>query len=241
VRGRVRLSGPPAGLGSHPPTARAWLALAGLSALGALALHHTTGPAGAALAQALDWQPARLGSEPWRAITAAWVHLSLLHLGANLLGTALVAALGVVAGCDQRAALAWALAWPLTQLGLVVQPQLLHYGGLSGVLHAAVVVAALHLVLREAGRRRAIGAALLAGVAAKLLLEAPWAGPLRQVAGWDIAIAPLAHASGACAGALCGLWLLRPPRRRPGAPLPPPPARVAGLPSPPAGLRRRGP
>ena len=194
--------------------ARAWLLLAGLAALGALALRATTGPAGAALAQALDWQPTRLATEPWRAVTAAWVHLSPLHLGANLLGTALVAALGVVAGCGRRAALAWALAWPLTQLGLLAQPQLLHYGGLSGVLHAAVVVAALQLVLCDIGPRRAIGAALLVGVAAKLLLEAPWAGPLRQVAGWDIAIAPLAHASGACAGALCGLWGLRPPRPR---------------------------
>jgi len=192
----------------------AWLGLCALAAGGALLLAVArTGDA--SLAGALDWQPGLVATQPWRAITAAWLHLSRLHLVANLLGTALVAALGVVAGCGPRAALAWALAWPLTQLGLLVQPQLLHYAGLSGVLHAAVAVAALQLVLNERGRRQAIGALLLAGLAAKLLHETPWAGALRRVAGWDIAIAPLAHASGAMAGALCALLLLRPRRPQP--------------------------
>ncbi|HEY0858541.1 MAG TPA: hypothetical protein VGE16_15865, partial [Albitalea sp.] len=54
------------------------------------------------------------------------------------------------------------------------------------------------------GRRR-VGLALLAGLALKVLLEAPWAGALRHPHGWDIAVAPLAHASGALAGLLCAL------------------------------------
>jgi len=153
----------------------------------------------------LNWQPALAAAEPWRAVTAAWVHLSPLHLAANLAGTVVVAALGLAAGCGRRAAVAWALAWPLTQLGLVAQPALAAYGGLSGVLHAAVAVAAWQLLRGAAGQRRAIGAALAAGLLAKLLLEAPWQGPLRQVPGWDIAIAPAAHASGALAGWLCAL------------------------------------
>jgi hypothetical protein len=33
--------------------------------------------------------------------------------------------------------------------------------------------------------------------------EAPWGDPLRRLDGFDIAIAPLAHASGALAGAVC--------------------------------------
>ena len=148
----------------------------------------------------LDWQPAHWAGQPWRWWTAAAVHWSGLHLGANLLGTALVAALGQAAGCGPRSALAWALAWPLCHLGLLLQPALLHYGGLSGVLHAAVAVAAVQVVGSATGRRRAVGLALLAGLLAKLLLEAPWAGPLRQPPGWDIAIAPLAHATGTAAG-----------------------------------------
>jgi len=137
------------------------------------------------------------------------VHWSPLHLGANLLGTALVAALGQVGALPPRAALAWLIAWPLTQLGLLLQPELMHYGGLSGVLHAGVAVAAVTLVLDEQGRRRAIAAALLLGLAVKLLLEAPWGPPLRHPADWDIAVAPLAHSTGAVCGALLALLLQR--------------------------------
>jgi rhomboid family GlyGly-CTERM serine protease len=175
-----------------------WLALCALAAGGAL------------LAQAIDpatlrWQPELALAQPWRMVSAAWVHLSTLHLLANLAGCALVAALGVAAGCGTRAAAAWALAWPLTHLALLGQPALASYGGLSGVLHAAVAVAAWQLLRGERGTRRAVGAALLAGLVIKLLLEAPWQGPLRQVPGWDIAIAPLAHTTGALAGWLCAL------------------------------------
>lgn len=153
----------------------------------------------------LRWQPDRALSQPWRLVTAAWVHLSALHLGANLLGTALVAALGWAAGCGRRAASAWLLAWPLTHAGLLAQPALTAYGGLSGLLHAGVAVAAWQLLRGDHGQRRRLGVALAAGLVIKVLLEAPWQGPLRHAAGWDIAIAPLAHATGAIAGALCAL------------------------------------
>ena len=41
-----------------------------------------------------------------------------------------------------RDSLAWLLSWPLTQWGLMLQPELLHYGGLSGVLHGGAAIAA---------------------------------------------------------------------------------------------------
>ena len=167
--------------------------------------------AGALAAQAVDpallrWQPERALSQPWRLITAAWVHLSPLHLAGNLLGAALVAALGTVAGCGRRAAIAWALAWPLTHGALLLQPALSSYGGLSGLMHAGVAVAVCQLVRGQTGQRRLIGIGLALGLATKLLLEAPWqGGPLRHPPGWDIAIAPLAHSSGALVGLLCAL------------------------------------
>ncbi|HSW07889.1 rhombosortase [Aquabacterium sp.] len=157
----------------------------------------------------LDWQPGLAAGQPWRWWTAAFVHWSALHLGANLLGLVLVALLGAAAACRGRAVAAWLLAWPLTHLGLLLQPALRHYGGLSGVLHAGVAVAAVALLRQGARPRRWIGIALLAGLLLKVLLESPWLGPLRHVAGWDIPIAPLAHATGALAGALCGWLLLR--------------------------------
>ena len=176
----------------------AWPLLAALLAAGALVAWRL--PTGT-----LDWQPALAPAQPWRAFSAAFVHWSATHLGANLLGALVVALYGLAARVPPAAALAWLAAWPLTQLGLLVRPDLLHYGGLSGVLHAGVAVAGVWLVAAEHGVRRFVGAAVLAGLALKVLLEAPWGAPLRHPAGWDIAIAPAAHASGALAGALCAL------------------------------------
>lgn len=187
-----------------PSSTRAWPALAAFAAAGSVVAWFLP-------AAALDWQPALALVEPWRWITGAFVHWSPLHLGANLAGTAVVAAFGHVAALPPRAALAWALAWPATQGALLAQPALVHYGGLSGVLHAGVAVAAVHLLART-GRARWIGGAVLAGLALKIALERPWAGPLLHPAGWDIAVAPLAHAAGAVAGVTAGAvsaWTMR--------------------------------
>jgi rhomboid family GlyGly-CTERM serine protease len=181
---------------SAEPDRGAWLAVAAALALGAVLVE----AAGPALAARLDWQPGLAAREPWRTFSAAWVHLSGLHLAANLAGAALVAALGFVARLPRRTALAWLLAWPLTQLGLLAQPELVRYGGLSGVLHAGVAAAALHLLVVARGPRRLIGGAILAGLVLKVLSEAPLGPALRHPAGWDIAVAPFAHASGVIAG-----------------------------------------
>lgn len=151
----------------------------------------------------LDWQPSRWVVEPWRLVTAAFVHWSALHLAANVAAAAVVAMLGRAAALPAAAALAWLAAWPLTHLGLLLQPALAHYGGLSGVLHAAVAVAGLWLAWGRRGRERAVGIALLVGLLVKVAWERPWAGPLAYPPGWDIAVAPLAHASGALAGLVC--------------------------------------
>ena len=71
------------------------------------------------------------------------------------------------------------------------------------MLHAGVAEAALWLVARERGRRQLIGAAILAVLLVKILGESPWGPALQHRAGWDINIAPFAHASGALAGLLC--------------------------------------
>ena len=154
----------------------------------------------AAAPEAIDWQPALAWREPWRAWSAAWLHFSSLHLAANLAGTALVGALGWAGQVPRRTAFAWLVAWPLVQLGLLARPDLLHYGGLSGVLHAGVAAAALHLVVATRGARRAIGVAVIGALALKVIGEAPWGEALRHPAGWDIAVAPFAHASGLVAG-----------------------------------------
>ncbi len=159
-------------------------------------------------AAALDWQPQRAAEEPWRALSAAWVHWSPLHLGANLLAAGVVGAYGWAARVPWEQAAAWLAAWPLTQLGLLLQPALAHYGGMSGVLHGGVAVVTLWLVIARRGRARVVGALVFAGLLIKLATEQPWGAPLRSSAEWDIAVAPLAHATGALAGLCCGALAL---------------------------------
>ena len=156
--------------------------------------------------QLFDWQPGLL-AQAWRWWSAAWVHWSAQHLLANLAGVLVLVALGRAARPPTSAALAWLLAWPLTHLALLLKPELLHFGGLSGVLHAGVAVAAVTLMLRPAGPDRWWGLAIGLGLLAKILLEQPLGPALRQVPGWSIALAPLAHATGAVMGALCALAL----------------------------------
>ena len=188
---------------------RAWLALATVLAAGAVL-------AAAAPTGTLDWQTARPW-QAWRWWSAAFVHWSRWHLLSNLAGLALVGALGWVARVPRRSAAAWLLAWPLTHLGLLLRPDLAQYGGLSGVLHAGVAVAAWHLARWQRGRERLVGLALLAGVAAKVLIEAPWGPALQHPPDWDIAIAPLAHATGTAAGLIAAWCFDRRPAQAPSA------------------------
>ena len=180
---------------------RAWVALAGVLGAGSVAAWWLPAPL-------LDWQPERAFTEPWRSVTAAFVHWSEGHLLANLGAAALVAAFGWAAALPRAAAGAWLLAWPLTHAGLLSRPDLAHYGGLSGVLHAGMAVATLWLVVAARGGRRVVGAVVGAGLLAKLLSERPWGPALQQAEGWSIALAPIGHATGAIAGFVCAAALL---------------------------------
>ena len=198
----------------------ACLALAGLSALlfGHDALRHPD----AAWAPGLEWRAEGLWSEPWRLLSAALVHHDLRHLGANLAGCAAVALFGWAGRLPWRATLAAGLAWPLTHAALLWAPGLARYGGLSGLLHAAVAVAALHLVLHETGRARLIGALVWSGLVAKVLTETPWRGAVQVQPGWDFPIAVGAHAAGLVCGTvvvmgLAGLTRRAKARQRPRA------------------------
>jgi len=183
---------------SSPDGGRAWCALAAVLAVGA-ALGFGRDPI------VLDWQPGLALREPWRAFSAAFVHYSTMHLLANLAGAMLVGALGWFARVPASVAVAWLLAWPLTQVGVLARPELLHYGGLSGVLHAGTACVAVHLILHARGPRRAIGILLLGALVIKVVSEVPWGPALRYPAGWDIATAPFAHASGLVAGVMTAL------------------------------------
>ena len=190
----------------HGPLA--WGALAAALAMAALALQGA--PPGL-----VDWQPSLAWSQPWRLWSAGLVHLSMGHLYANLAGCVVVGAFGIAACVNMTGVAAWLLAWPLGHAALAWQPQLLHYAGLSGLLHAGVAVAALPLAWRGTGSSRWVGTAVLGGLAAKVLFERPWLAAVQQVPGWDIPIAPVAHLAGALAGLVCGAGALAWSRRTP--------------------------
>jgi rhomboid family GlyGly-CTERM serine protease len=157
---------------------------------------------------ALDGQPDRWLREPWRLWTAAWVHWTPLHLAANAAGAAVLALYGRAAALEQRQALGGFIAWPLTHLLLALwgTPGLMHYGGLSGVLHAGVALTSTALLVRrgQGWLWRAVGAAVWVGLLLKLGGEASWWPGLPGPA-WGFAVATRAHAAGALAGLLCAL------------------------------------
>ncbi len=153
----------------------------------------------------LDWQPQLAITQPWRAFTAAWVHWSDRHLLINVAGAVLVAALGLELRASLMCVQAFLLAWPLTHISLgLLRPELAHYGGLSGVLHAALAVIAVHgWTTQKDHASRALSAVLGLGLCIKVLSESPWGPALRYPPQWDIAIAPLSHATGAVWGTIC--------------------------------------
>lgn len=183
---------------------RAWLLVAMALAIGSL-VAWIQAPS---VQAAMEWRPELAGPEPWRAISAAWLHWSPQHLIANLAGCAVIGLLGIAARLTARDAVAWLLAWPLTQFGLLIEPSLERFGGASGVLHAGVAVAAIGMMRMRAshGRERVIGLLIGIGLIVKVAAERPLSLPaLRHWDGWNIAIAPLAHLTGLIAGVITAL------------------------------------
>lgn len=216
----------------------AWALLAALLALGAAGGELAAAWSGeSATRAALGWERARALTEPWRAWTAAWVHLGSAHLAGNLLACIAVGAYGQFGAWAVRAGprtrgrgqegsaleppgddgvtpawtLAWFAAWPLTHLLLGAEPRVTGYAGLSGVLHAGVAVATLGLLVQGRGRSRGLGVAVLTGLVVKLVLEQAWRAPVQVLPDGDMPVAVAAHAAGAWAGFTCaaGALLIR--------------------------------
>ncbi|MEJ7138848.1 rhombosortase [Amphibiibacter pelophylacis] len=184
-----------------------WLALSTLLALLSMAV-----AARPALRPDLAWEASRFASQPWRAFTAALVHWSTMHLVLNLCGVAVLALWAAATRVTRRAALAWALAWPLTQIFLLLRPDLPPYGGLSGVLHAGTLLATLPLLSGDQPLRvRVLGWTALVALTSKVLLEHPWGAAVVVTAHLDVPVAPMGHAGGLLAAGVAwgvtGVWV----------------------------------
>jgi rhomboid family GlyGly-CTERM serine protease len=106
--------------------------------------------------------------EYWRLVSGHLVHLGFGHLWPNLVALAIIGLLfeGVFRNADWlRVGVVSAAA---IDLGLyALEPIVLWYVGLSGVLHGFVAAGALALLVR----RETLGAVLAVGLAAKLIFE----------------------------------------------------------------------
>ena len=134
--------------------------------------------------------------ELWRLWTGHLVHGSWTHFAYDV-GAAVLLCLAF----GRALRLLWMA--PLLSVGLLVAlPDVQHYYGLSGLLHAWVVTALADVVWRERGPRARLAAALLAGTIGKAALETALGTSLFTM-GLDFG-GPVLHASH-LAGALVGL------------------------------------
>ena len=150
------------------------------------------------------------GGEYWRLVSGHLVHLGFGHLWPNVAALAIIALLfeGIFSNTDWlRLGAASALA---IDVGLyALDPSVLWYVGLSGVLHGFVAAGALALLVR----RETLGAVLGLGLGAKLLFE-QIVGPVpftAQSVGGPVVVA--AHLYGAI-GALLAEAAVELARRR---------------------------
>lgn len=183
--------------------ARSWLILCALHGVASMLAWWSQGVSLPWLAwNADDWL-----LRPWTLWTSAWVHSNTPHLIANQMALGLLVALAWLVRPDGWSTLAWALAWPLTQALLPMWPQIGHAVGLSGLLHAAAGVLAVHLMLGRlplfAGRRWGVLLGLV--LLAKLLLERAWDYPVVWDAATERSVVQAAALTGTFWGVALGL------------------------------------
>ncbi|MGI9219769.1 MAG: rhombosortase [Woeseiaceae bacterium] len=180
---------------------RIWI-VPGLILIGALLLE-LSGDAGRELLR-YD-RTAIAGGELWRLISGHVAHLGWSHFALNAVGMLLIFYL---VG-DRFSPASWLLACLFIALGIdlgfwLLEPQLIWYVGLSGLLHGCFAAGAV-----DGLRHRRFEEMLMAGLLVLKLAYEQFAGPLpgsENTAGGNVVVA--AHLYGAIAGFLIGALLL---------------------------------
>jgi rhomboid family GlyGly-CTERM serine protease len=182
---------------------RAWLLLCAGHGVASMLLWW----AGADLVQWFTWRADTWQQQPWTLWTSAWVHMNTPHLIGNQLALGALTAFAWAARPSLASAMAWWLAWPLTQITLLLWPQIGYAVGLSGVLHAGALVLSIHLIFKriQVPKARRWGGLLLLGVLAKVVLEQGWTSPVVWDPANEMSVVLACHLSGAAWGAVLGL------------------------------------
>lgn len=189
---------------SHART-RALLTAAGI-ALAWIALHAL---ASAQLLGALEYNAQRLHAEPWRLLSAHWVHTNWPHALVNGLAWVAVVWLWAEQLTAPRQLLIALIAALAVSLALMAWPNIDRYRGASGLVHTLFFMGASMRLLHawpDARARRLPLAWLIAG-SVKVLLESPWSAHTPWAPWLGAPVAAQVHGVGALIGV--GLaWLL---------------------------------
>ena len=189
---------------------RSWFAVCALLAGGSALVAWRTGVAPSVPelpAHPLAWDAVGWLRHPWTLWTSAWVHTSLGNLGGNLLTIGGLAVAGAALGARRPAAVALLVAWPLSTLALLIWPEVTHYSGLGGPIHAAAAVLGMNVAARPA--LKPFSPLLFAALGLKLLAERAWTQPVAFDPSWGFNVVYAAHLTGTLAGAACGALALR--------------------------------
>jgi rhomboid family GlyGly-CTERM serine protease len=181
---------------------RGWLLVCALHGVASMLLWW----ARASAVDVLTWRAELWPSQPWTLWTSAWVHMNTPHLIANQVALGALTAFAWMLRPDWRCTLAWLLVWPLTQITLVLWPQIGYAVGLSGLLHGGAMVLAVQLVQRRLNipKARRWGGLLMLGLLVKIVLEQGWSHPVVWDAGNSMSMVQAAHLSGVGWGLLLG-------------------------------------
>lgn len=160
----------------------------------------------------LVWDRARLADQPWRLLTGHLVHADGEHLFWNLLAWMVLGTTTERLTGTRQLAAALGAGIVAVNLSLLALPGIAYFCGLSSILNTVYAVACLTLWHRQGG---ILPALLLAGGAAKILVEMVLGSPLLTSPAWPPV--PETHAAGLAAGLLMAVLTgcPRQPVRRP--------------------------
>ena len=159
----------------------------------------------------LQYERAHLFDQPWRALTAHWVHINWPHALINAAALVVVARLFAEDLTARRQMIVVIASGLAIGLGLAaLWPSIVWYRGLSGTVHALYFAGSLVWLTRACAATRrtrfaGIALALFAGGWVKVLAEQTAAQAL-PVAQWlGAPVVPQAHLIGAVCGTALGL------------------------------------